>query len=127
MGKRGAVLMGIEPVASSSVHLQSQKKLENDVKTHQEPNRQSAEERLSSPNLEMTKEQLEKTVRGLNEFLKPSHTSLHFILHEELDRYYVQLVDRETKEVIREIPPEKILDMYASILKFVGLLVDEKV
>ncbi len=118
--------MGIEPVFSSSLHLQNQKKLEMQIEGEHRDNRPSAEERLSSPNLEMTREQLEKTVRGLNNFLEPSHTSLKFVLHEELERYYVKLIDVETEEVIREIPPEKILDMYASILKFVGLLVDEK-
>lgn len=119
--------MGIEPVFSSSLHLQNQKKLELQIKEENREERPSAEERLSSPNLEMTREQLEKTVRGLNNFLEPSHTSLKFIMHEELERYYVKLIDVETEEVIREIPPEKILDMYASLLKFAGLLMDEKV
>jgi flagellar protein FlaG len=35
-------------------------------------------------------------------------------------------VDSNTKEVIREIPSEKILDMFASMLELAGLLVDER-
>lgn len=72
-------------------------------------------------------EDLAKTVKGLNEFLKPSNTSLHFRLHEGLDKYYVQLIDRETEEVIKEIPSEKMLDIYANMLNSIGILVDHEI
>ncbi|MFB4165230.1 flagellar protein FlaG [Alteribacillus sp. JSM 102045] len=48
-------------------------------------------------------------------------------MHEDLDRIYVQVLERETEEVVREIPPEKFLDMVASMLEQVGILVDEQV
>lgn len=38
----------------------------------------------------------------------------------------IKIIDDETKEVILEIPPQKILDMVASMCKQVGLL-DKKV
>ena len=38
----------------------------------------------------------------------------------------VKVVDTETKEVVREIPSEKILDILANILEMAGLLVDER-
>ncbi|MDQ0339917.1 flagellar protein FlaG [Caldalkalibacillus uzonensis] len=120
--------MGIEPVASSSLHLTSQRKAESDIRSqHREASQLPTEQRLSSPQLELTKEDLEKRIKGLNEFMQPAYKSLRFELHEELDRYFVRLIDLETQEVIREIPPEKLLDMYASMLEYVGLIVDEKV
>jgi flagellar protein FlaG len=76
---------------------------------------------------EVSKEQLEKIVKGMNEFLQPSHTSLKFELHNELKEYYVQIIDERTKEVVREIPPKKLLDMYATMMQFVGLIVDKKI
>jgi len=76
---------------------------------------------------EITKEKLEEVVKGLNEFLQPSQTALKFELHDELQEYYVQIVDMHTKEIVREIPPKKILDMYATMMKFVGLIVDKKI
>lgn len=75
----------------------------------------------------ISKEKLEEVVKGLNEFLQPSHTSLKFNVHEDLKEYYVQLIDDRTKEVVREIPPKKLLDMYAAMMKFVGLIVDRKI
>jgi len=37
----------------------------------------------------------------------------------------VKVVDDETKEVIKEIPPEKLLDLVATIWQIVGLFVDK--
>lgn len=71
--------------------------------------------------------QLEKAVVSMNDFIKTTDTSLQFNLHEELDRYYVKIVDSETEEVIKEIPPEKMLDLYAEILQSIGILVDKKI
>jgi flagellar protein FlaG len=75
----------------------------------------------------LSKEKLEEVVNGLNEFLQPSHTSVKFALHDELNEYYVQVIDEKTNEVIREIPPKKLLDVYAAMMEFVGLLVDRKI
>lgn len=80
-----------------------------------------------APQQNIPKEKLEEVVKGLNEFLQPSHTSLKFELHDELQEYYVQIIDERTDEVIREIPPKKLLDMYAAMMEFVGLLVDKKI
>jgi flagellar protein FlaG len=76
---------------------------------------------------EVSKEQLEEIVKGMNEFLQPSQTSLKFELHDELKEYYVQIIDERTREVIREIPPKKLLDMYATMMQFVGLILDKKI
>jgi len=39
----------------------------------------------------------------------------------------VQIVDLKTQEVIKELPPEEMLDLEAKIHEMVGLLIDEKV
>jgi flagellar protein FlaG len=38
----------------------------------------------------------------------------------------VKIVDKQSKEVIKEIPPEKILDMVAQMCENAGLFIDEK-
>ncbi|MBN8201552.1 flagellar protein FlaG [Bacillus sp. NTK034] len=71
--------------------------------------------------------QLPEVVDSMNEFLQASHTSLKFVLHDELNEYYVTLVDDLTQEVVKEIPTKKMLDMYAAMTEFVGLMVDKKI
>jgi flagellar protein FlaG len=73
------------------------------------------------------KEKMEGVVEGLNKYLKQSNTSLKFQYHEKLQEYYVTLVDENTKEVVREIPPKKMLDFYAAMTEFLGLIVDKKI
>lgn len=73
------------------------------------------------------KEKIEEIVKGLNDFLSPSHTSLKFEFHEKLNEYYVTLIDEKTKEVVREIPSKKMLDFYAEMTQHIGLLVDKKI
>ncbi|URM33478.1 flagellar protein FlaG [Cytobacillus firmus] len=74
----------------------------------------------------LTKEEAEHVVNGMNEFLKPQFTSLQFKIHDETERYYVEVVDQDSKKVIREIPAKQLLDMYAKMTDFLGLFIDKK-
>ncbi|MEH7107193.1 MULTISPECIES: flagellar protein FlaG [Bacillaceae] len=80
----------------------------------------------SKQNQQLTKEKTEKVINSLNDFLKASTTHLKFQYHEELQKYYVAIVDDQTNEVVKEIPPKKLLDMYAAMEDYLGLLVDKK-
>ncbi|PAQ13646.1 flagellar biosynthesis protein FlaG [Bacillaceae bacterium SAOS 7] len=73
------------------------------------------------------KAQMEKIVQGMNDFLKPSNLHVKFEFHDELEEYYVTMVDDVTQEVIREIPSRKLLDMYAAMTEYLGILVDKKI
>lgn len=75
---------------------------------------------------EITKEMVKHKVDGMNEFLEPTKTAVKFQLHEELNEYYVQVVDSITNEVLKEIPNKKFLDIYASMTELMGIIVDEK-
>lgn len=75
----------------------------------------------------LDKEKMEELVNGLNEFLSPVQTSLKFELHEKLKEYYVTIVDDNTHEVVKEIPPKKMLDLYAAMVERIGIIVDKKI
>ena len=63
----------------------------------------------------------------INELVEPLRRNLKFELHDKLDKYYVTVIDSNTREVIKEIPPKKMLDMYAEMADFMGILVDKKI
>ncbi|WP_456273263.1 flagellar protein FlaG [Bacillus sp. AK031] len=73
------------------------------------------------------KEKLDSVVRGMNEFLSSSNTHLKFEFHEKLKDYYVTIIDDTTKEVVKEIPSKKVLDMHAAMKEFIGLMIDKKI
>lgn len=70
---------------------------------------------------------VKQAVQNLNTFIEPLQTNLKFQYHEDLNEYYVEVVNLLTDEVIREIPPKKLLDMYAAMADFMGLLIDKKI
>ena len=49
-----------------------------------------------------------------------------FGIHEATNRVMIKLVDKDTQEVIKEIPPEKTLDMLAKSMEIAGVLLDQK-
>jgi flagellar protein FlaG len=65
-------------------------------------------------------------VGTINQMLEPAFFRLDFGVHEDTNLVMVQVVDSNTNEVIREIPPESRLDAMARIQEFVGLLFDER-
>lgn len=75
-------------------------------------------------------ERAKAAVDDLNRQVKQAttmrHTQLSFKYHEETNRISITVTDSDTDEVIREIPPEKALDMLAKAWEMAGLLVDEK-
>lgn len=103
---------------SQSAHQTGQIKTEIDQQTSQQSN---------TPQKQLNKDEMEKIVQGMNDFLKPSNTHLKFEFHEELEEYYVTMVDDATHEVIKEIPPKKLLDMYAAMKEYLGILVDRRI
>ncbi len=69
-------------------------------------------------------EQIRKAVEQMNKSMGNSEAI--FGVHEDTNRVTIKIVDKQTKEVIKELPPEKTLDMIARIWDMAGLLVDEK-
>lgn len=75
---------------------------------------------------EITKEELDATVEKANQFLLGLKTQFDFKVHEGTGRTVVRLIDKQTEEVVKEIPPEKMLDVLESIWDSAGILVDRK-
>lgn len=69
-------------------------------------------------------EQIKKAVEAFNKKLGSSEAI--FGIHEATNRITIKIVDKDTKEVIKELPPEKTLDMIAKVWEMAGILVDEK-
>lgn len=69
-------------------------------------------------------EQIRKAVEKLNKNLSDSEAV--FGIHEDTNRVTIKIVDKSTKEVIKELPPEKTLDMIAKVWELAGILIDER-
>ncbi len=90
---------------------------------------ENAQEKGQADNGEQSKEQpsqeqVRKAVEKLNRSMQNSEAV--FGIHEDTNRITIKIVDKTTKEVIKELPPEKTLDMIAKVWELAGILVDEK-
>ncbi len=78
------------------------------------------------PQTPETPEHLKKMIAEMNRKISNSNEEAVFGVHERTNRIMIKILDKDTKEVIKEFPPEKTLDMIASIWEMAGILVDEK-
>lgn len=58
--------------------------------------------------------------------LRMEHTRCEYSYHKETNRVSIKVINSDTDEVVREIPPEKSLDMLQKMWEMAGILVDEK-
>lgn len=65
-------------------------------------------------------------VEKANKAIANTGRSFEYAVHEKTKQVMIKVVNKENNEVIREIPSEKMLDMFAAMLERAGLLVDEK-
>lgn len=90
-----------------------------------EENRQGGRE--SGSNREQpTEKEVKSKIDQANNELRHAKTGLDFKYHEATKRVSITVYDKDTKEVIREIPPEKTLDMLEKMWELAGMVVDDK-
>lgn len=68
--------------------------------------------------------QIKKAVDEINK--KAHNSEAVFGIHDATNRVTIKIVDKDTKKVLKEYPPEKTLDMIAKVWEMAGLLVDKK-
>lgn len=90
----------------------------------QEGNGKQGNENQGNAQQQPSNESIRRAVENINKNLKDSEAI--FGIHEKTNRVTIKIVDKETKEVLKELPPEKTLDMIAKAWELAGLLVDEK-
>lgn len=75
----------------------------------------------------VAEEQLIKTIERAVKSLQGPQTTLEISIHEKTHDIMVKVMNKDTGELIREVPPEKTLDLVAKMMEIAGILVDEKI
>ena len=73
-----------------------------------------------------TENHLKSVVSMTNEKIRWTNTRCEFQYHEITKRVSIKVIDKETDEIIREIPPEESLEMVEKMWELAGLIVDER-
>jgi len=93
---------------------------------HTPGEKQKEEELFSKLNKATQNDIIKKTVEQLNEKLKLFNNSLHIEIDKETGIQVVKIIDNDTKEVIRQLPPETTLKIAKYIDEITGLLFEKK-
>ncbi|MCD3244473.1 flagellin [Clostridium botulinum C] len=73
-------------------------------------------------------DKLKDAINEINNYLKGEETHIECETYEGFkNQFIIKIVDNVTKEIIKEIPPKKILDLVAEICKLAGVIMDKKV
>lgn len=80
------------------------------------------EEGQKNPPSEST---IKQAVSDINKKIN-ANTIAEFGYHEDTKRITIKIVDKDSKKVIREYPPEETLDMIAKVWELAGMFLDEK-
>ena len=71
-------------------------------------------------------DELQKSVEKIQKFVNLAACDMEFSIDEESGRTVVKVIDRETKDVIRQIPSQEALDLAQALDKLQGLLIRQK-
>jgi len=74
----------------------------------------------------LNEKQLLEAIEKTNKAIEGTSCSFRYSVHDVTKQIMVKVIDNETQEVIKEFPPEKILDMVAKMWEVAGILVDER-
>ena len=70
-----------------------------------------------------SKEELDKAVRHLNQYISTAVSSIEFSVDEDSGRTLVKVVDTETGKVLRQIPNAEVLALSKTLDRVEGLLI----
>jgi len=84
-----------------------------------------------SPSLEpsqkqVTEQDVQKAVQQANMEFAGMNQKIGFGYEKRLGQLYVQVLDKQTGEVVKEVPPKEFLEHQAAMKELMGLLVDRK-
>ena len=75
---------------------------------------------------EITTDDAKEMTEALNDFMDKLNCNIQFKYHEKLDLLTIQMINKKTKEVIKEFPPEEILKTMEKTQEWIGIFLDKK-
>ncbi len=114
--------MEINRVNNTSMESASMNKESLEVKIDTKAENEVTKDNTEKPTLK----DVQKAVEKLNKFIEDEHIYAKYEMHDKFNQIMIKLINQDTKEIILEVPPKKILDMVAKMCEMVGVLIDKK-
>ena len=119
---------GVDSLSSQQLYNSNNNSSENIKSNNKKINKQTQSlQEKKEYNQQELEDEVRESVKDVNEIVDQVKEGLSFQIHEDTEELMVQVIDVNTDEVIKELPPEEMLDLKARIHEMVGILIDEKV
>lgn len=89
------------------------------------PEEQWAEEQAQTQHEPLSEEQTAFITEQLNEIMRNINVDLQFQYHKEVNFMSVRMLDKKTGEVLREIPPEAMVEHMIKVHDWIGAFLDK--
>ena len=123
MRVEGVQLTPVKPIKPVNKNIKEQGSLGIKKNNRQD----SIDEQIKQQKKEENQKELDKAIEKANKSFEPFDRRLEISVHEKTKQLMVKVIDTSNDEVIRELPPEKIMDMVAHMMEIAGLIVDVKI
>lgn len=77
------------------------------------------------PQRKLSRQEMDALAKELNDVMRIISTKLSFTVDRVTNKTVVKVLDADTQELIRQIPPEEMLRVAARITELLGVLYDE--
>jgi flagellar protein FlaG len=75
---------------------------------------------------QFSEEDMTEMMKELNKLMDRINCNLHFKYHKEVDVMSVKMVDKKTNEVIKEMPPEEMVEHMIQAKEWLGAFIDKQ-
>ena len=75
---------------------------------------------------EISKDEVKRTVESLSIITQALNTRLSFSVDEKTGRNIIRVFDSESGDLIRQIPPQEMLDLVSKLRGVIGVLFDKE-
>lgn len=76
---------------------------------------------------DINESKVKNAVDKINKLLEDKSTHLVYEAHDSFKHdIIIKIVDNKTNEVVREVPPRKLLDMVAKLCELAGVFINQK-
>ena len=89
-----------------------------------DPNDISAEKQAERTE-KMDEQSVSLMTKELNELMDKINCNLQFKYHKDVDMLSVKMIDKSTEEVIKELPPEEMIENIAKAREWIGAFLDK--
>lgn len=77
-------------------------------------------------NQDISEKDIKKAIDKFNKLLEDSDTHVEYELYGKTKELTIKIINNKTKEIVKELPPKKLIDMINKLCELAGVFIDQK-